>query len=135
MYLEGARYRGLRIIDRVKSLFLLTIGGYGISISNTLNYLDALFGKVGEFRRTPKYSLNERGDSWQNKRYQPSIPASAPIELGAGAYASVAFAFALIHLDLTAAFFLAFYALGYLIIGSSTLREALIRRKLIDKAD
>jgi hypothetical protein len=61
MYLEGARYRGLRIIDRIRSLILLTVGGYGISISNMLNYLDALFGRVGEFRRTPKYSLNEKG--------------------------------------------------------------------------
>jgi cellulose synthase/poly-beta-1,6-N-acetylglucosamine synthase-like glycosyltransferase len=135
MYLEGARYRGLSIIDRIRSLILLTLGGYGISISNTLNYLDALFGKVGEFRRTPKYSLNEKTDSWHDKRYQPSIPASAPIELGTAAYASVAFAFALIHLDLAAAFFLTFYTLGYLIIGSNTLREALIRRKLTDKAD
>lgn len=135
MYLEGARYRGLRIRDRVKSLLLLTIGGYGISISNTINYLDALFGKVGEFRRTPKYNLNTNDDSWQNKRYQPSIPVSAPIELAAGVYAAVTFAFALTHLDLTAALFLAFYAMGYLVVGSSTIHEALIRRKLSEKAD
>jgi len=135
MYLEGARLRGLSVAARLKSLFLLTIGGYGISISNTMNYLDALFGQVGEFRRTPKYSISTRNDSWQDKRYQPSIPPSAPVELAAGTYALVTLGFALAHLDLTAALFLVFYAIGYMVVGASTLREALVRRKLPQKAD
>jgi cellulose synthase/poly-beta-1,6-N-acetylglucosamine synthase-like glycosyltransferase len=135
MYLEGARLRGLSVSKRLKSLILLTVGGYGISISNTMNYLDALFGQVGEFKRTPKYSISTRNDSWQDKRYQPSIPPSAPIEIAAGAYSLVALGFALIHFDLTAALFLVFYASGYLVVGSSTLREALVRRKLAQKAD
>ena len=135
MYLEGARYKGLDMKRRLKSLILLTIGGYGISISNTISYLNALFGRVGEFKRTPKYSLNTKEDSWQNKRYQPSIPLSAPLELAAGVFASATFASAIMHLDLTAALFLAFYAMGYLVVGAFTVKEALVRRKLAEKAD
>jgi hypothetical protein len=39
------------------------------------------------------------------------------------------------HLDLSAAVFLGFYAMGYLVVGLYTIREALVRRKLVEKAD
>jgi hypothetical protein len=66
---------------------------------------------------------------------EPSVPPSAPVELVAGPYSLVTLGFALIHFDLTAALLLLFYTAGYLIVDSSTLREALVRRKLPQKAD
>ncbi len=135
MYLEGARYRGLRIADRIRALVLLTIGGYGISISNSMNYIEGLRGDLGVFKRTPKYDLETRNDSWQEKRYQPSIPFSAPLEIIASAYSFLILVFAVKHFDLTAIPFLVFYAIGYLVVGVSTMAEALVRRRLKDKSD
>lgn len=54
---------------RLWRLLPLTLLGIGIAASNTRAVVGGLFGRGGEFRRTPKFRLESRADSWHDKAY------------------------------------------------------------------
>ena len=54
--------RKLRYMPMVMSL------GIGLAVNNAHAVLEALIGKGGEFRRTPKYSIGEAAEEWRERR-------------------------------------------------------------------
>ena len=72
--------RKLRYMPMVMSL------GIGLAVNNAHAVLEALIGKGGEFRRTPKYSVGEEAQAWQGKAYRTRINLSFPCEVVLAAY-------------------------------------------------
>lgn len=58
--------------------------GAGLAINNTKAVFEALFGKPSEFRRTPKFAVEGKGDSWKTRSYVSSKEITALFELALG---------------------------------------------------
>jgi cellulose synthase/poly-beta-1,6-N-acetylglucosamine synthase-like glycosyltransferase len=82
-----------RLIDRLHVLPLLILLGFGLSLNNSVAVIEGLFGQGGEFHRTPKFNLHQRGEeqrgSWSGSAY--ALPHS-PLVWGELALAGYAFA-------------------------------------------
>jgi len=60
---------------------VLTLLGMGLCLNNTLAVWQALTNRSGPFLRTPKFSVQDRADSWQNSSYALALD---PLVLGEG---------------------------------------------------
>ncbi len=87
--------------------------GAGLSLSNTLAVLQGLFGREGEFMRTPKFDAAQGAGAWQRSAYRLRLQ---PVVLGEVAFTL----YALITAALVAASgkwgsvpFILLYALGF----------------------
>ena len=58
--------------------------GAGIAINNSKAVLEAFLGKKSEFRRTPKFAVTSRADSWQSRNYVSSKEITSLIEITLG---------------------------------------------------
>ncbi|HKT21994.1 MAG TPA: glycosyltransferase family 2 protein, partial [Nitrososphaerales archaeon] len=66
--IQAIRVQRLRLVENVKEVILLVVLGYGISISNSVQALGGLFSlRTGTFSRTPKYAIEARGQTWEEK--------------------------------------------------------------------
>ncbi|MHB8605013.1 MAG: glycosyltransferase [Thermoplasmatota archaeon] len=54
---------------RARRLLPLTLIGTGVAVSNARAVFAGLFKNGGEFRRTPKFRIEHRSDSWRDKEY------------------------------------------------------------------
>lgn len=63
----------------------LAIGlGTGIAVNNSKAVLEAVFGKISEFKRTPKYALAGKKDNWKAKSYITAKDLTTSVELSLG---------------------------------------------------
>ncbi|MFQ5604521.1 MAG: cellulose synthase family protein [bacterium] len=63
--------------------------GIGLSINNTKAVLEALFNYATEFKRTPKYSIENTRDNWKNKTYRSDFDYQPVLELLMGSYFTI----------------------------------------------
>lgn len=79
------------LIERIKLLPLLTLTGFGISLSTSIAVLQGLTKKGGAFVRTPKLNLGNRRRQLTDieYRYLPPISPLVWIEIGLGIYALI----------------------------------------------
>jgi cellulose synthase/poly-beta-1,6-N-acetylglucosamine synthase-like glycosyltransferase len=100
-------------LRRLAVLPLLVLLGTGLALSNTVAVARGLSNRMPEFRRTPKFHLQHRGDQWQDKRY--ALPLSGLVlgELFLAGYALVTVVVAIDRGQLYAAPFLMLYVLGF----------------------
>lgn len=68
-------------ISRVKHIPFSLALGIGLCVNNAKAVLEGLFTEGGEFKRTPKYAVMNRGDSWKGKKYRGKINMVILIEL------------------------------------------------------
>ena len=112
----GAAWRSA-ILDglaaAVAILPLLVLMGTGLALSNTVAVARGLSNQMPEFRRTPKFDLQDPGDQWQDKRY--SLPLSGLVlgEMFLSGYALVTVIVAIERGQFYAAPFLMLYVLGF----------------------
>ncbi|HWA87208.1 MAG TPA: glycosyltransferase [Opitutus sp.] len=92
--------------------------GVGVTATNTRGVLEALFGRTGEFVRTPK-----RGGQRGAKRYRVHTPVPPWIELALGAYCTASLVAYAAAGKYALAPFLAIYASGFLGLGFAGWRE------------
>jgi cellulose synthase/poly-beta-1,6-N-acetylglucosamine synthase-like glycosyltransferase len=102
---------------RVKYLPAVMAIGIGLAVNNTRALFEALFGDPGEFSRTPKYGIERAQDDWQHKKYHQSMPVQPFIELGLGAYFTLAILYALTNEIYATLPFLALFQFGFLYTG------------------
>ena len=79
--------------------------------------LEALFDKPSEFTRTPKYGIERRDDSWQQKKYHQSMSLQPFVELALGLYFTFAVFYALQHEIYGTLPFLMLFQFGFLYLG------------------
>ncbi len=113
-----------------RSLFLpvLMAGAAGLSITVTQAVFSGLFGRTGEFVRTPKFNLAGRQpNAWRGRAYRSRIQATVLGELGLGLYLAFAAGYAALHLQVAALPFLALFGFGFAFIGGLSLAHAVRR--------
>lgn len=77
LYLTARASHTPPLLERIKSLPLLTITGFGISLSTSIAVIEGLLGKGGTFVRTPKLNLNnvrQQGKAIDNTYISPISP-------------------------------------------------------------
>ncbi|MGD9183644.1 MAG: hypothetical protein PVG15_19320, partial [Desulfobacterales bacterium] len=72
--------------SRIKYLPLLMCLGTGIAVNNTKAVLEALLGIESGFIRTPKYGIQNKGESWKSKRYSIPLSSISILEFFLGLY-------------------------------------------------
>jgi cellulose synthase/poly-beta-1,6-N-acetylglucosamine synthase-like glycosyltransferase len=111
----------LRYLPFVMSL------GMGLSVTNTRAVIEALVGHRSSFHRTPKFRIEQRGDSWRGKRYRAPLRGWALLEIGLGLYfAWTMFTLARARMYAPLPFFV-LYLFGFLYVGVLSLAHARAR--------
>ncbi len=123
-YLASQREIDPRWRQRIRYLPALTSLGVGLAVNNAHAVLEALLGRETEFRRTPKYSIVEGGESWRDKAYGSRLNLAFPLEAAFAVY----FAFGIVvacdrRLYLALPFLIVFF-LGYFSMAALTLAQA-----------
>ncbi len=121
--------------QRMAYMPVLALLGTGLALSNTVAIAKGLFTRDRSFRRTPKFSIERRGDRWAGSRYALPFEWLTLGELALAAYAGATVATALAVGNYFAVPFLLLYAGGYGYIGLQGLRDAWNRRQTRPRAN
>jgi len=109
--------------------FLMSLG-VGLTITNTKAVMEALFGIKSAFARTPKYSVQKRGEKSQaTKKYRKRLGIIPFIELLIGCYFTWTVYYAVSTDNYFTVPFLILFVLGYWYTGLLSLFQGLFERK------
>jgi len=108
---------------RLLAFPLFMAASIGLSVNNAHAAILGLTRKKSPFVRTPKYALQDKGQSWTTKRYRSKISGAVVLELLLGLYTSAVVVYALISREWGAVPFLVLFASGYLMIGGCSLQH------------
>ena len=111
--------------SRMKNLPMMISVGVGMCLSNAKAVLQGLTSRSFEFRRTPKYSVTERGVSWKKKVYRGGNPLAALIEMAFALYFVVALTAAFIMRQWISLPFIALFGFGYAYVAFLTAMHGL----------
>lgn len=107
---------------------LFMAGTMGLAVNNTKAVLEALFNKKSEFKRTPKYGVMKKGDSWTRSLYRFSkISFATVIELLLALYFVVGIGISIWLVEIAALPFQLMYLFGFGLAGFLSLRHAWAR--------
>jgi cellulose synthase/poly-beta-1,6-N-acetylglucosamine synthase-like glycosyltransferase len=114
---------------RIRFVPFLMATGIGLSVTNSLAVIEALWGKQSEFVRTPKYRVELKEEGWERKKYVRRGGGWKPyVELGLAAYFVFATAYSFrVENYLTVPFLLLFF-IGYSYMGMMSLLQTPLRR-------
>ena len=132
--IEAMRVQKLGLLENIRTLTLLVILSYGISISNAVQTLSGLISRnVGVFLRTPKYAITTREETWKGKRYQLPLSATSLFEAGGVALGIIAIVRAATTGNIGIIPILGIYLAGYLLVFSLTIHQTLRASGRIDE--
>ena len=121
-YIQTIRAQSLSLTRNVPNLLVLGLIGYGISISNTIEVLKGVVAKRQiEFKRTPKYSVKSKEDSWRNKKYHVPLDKKILVEWGSIILGVLAVYFAYTTGNFGILPILIWYIVAYLFVNILTL--------------
>jgi cellulose synthase/poly-beta-1,6-N-acetylglucosamine synthase-like glycosyltransferase len=103
--------------SRLIYLPMLMSLGIGLSVNNSKAVLEAIFNKETEFKRTPKYKIEEKKDMWANKRYKVNLSFLVLFELFLGIYFTFNIYFAYINKIYVSIPFLMIFQMGYFYVA------------------
>lgn len=81
-------------LSRMRYFGVLLLLGTGLALNNSFAVFEAITRRGNTFRRTPKFRVEEDGDSWNEKRYTLPFTWEAIGELFLAAYALIGVALA-----------------------------------------
>ncbi len=126
---QGALY-GRQGWQRYRWMPLLLLLGIGVALSNSRAVLEGLFGKQGgEFRRTPKFRLEDQSGAWQGRDYSMGVDWAALGEVGLALYALLGCLMAIEQAQWFALPYLLLYALAFGWVAAMTLWQAAPRNR------
>lgn len=105
---------------RMRHFPLLVLLALGLTLSNTLAICRAVRGRQDEFSRTPKFSVEGRGDDWKDSRYALSFDWIVAGEIATAVYALLGVGLAVLRDNLFAIPFLMLYVVGFGYVASLT---------------
>ena len=108
--------------------FLMAMGT-GLAITNTKAVLEALFGIKSAFARTPKYSVQNKGEKSRAKVYRKRLGIIPWIEMAIGCYFAWTVWYAISTENFFTVPFLLLFVLGYWYTGLLSLTQGLFERK------
>ncbi|CAN5370846.1 glycosyltransferase family 2 protein [soil metagenome] len=95
--------------------------GVGLSINNARAVLEALFNHQSEFKRTPKYGIENKSQSWRACRYMPLKTLLPLVEIGFALYFSYFVWYAFVHGQYLTLPFLIMFQVGFLYVALCSL--------------
>ena len=101
------------IVQRVMNSFLLMSIWMGLSISNSQAIIEGIFNIKSDFKRTPKFRIEQKGDSWAGKKYVETINAVVLVEAALVIYLTFTFWYVLRCKDYFIAPFVAAFIYGF----------------------
>jgi len=115
----------LSIRKNIPGLLVLFLLGSGISVSNTIEAIKALFtNRQWEFKRTPKYASVKGKEGWRNRRYQVPLDFVFVLELASVALGLIAISLAIIHSHIGVLALLVPYTTAYIFISVLTYQQS-----------
>ncbi len=97
--------------------------GVGLSINNARAVIEAVFNHHSEFKRTPKYGIESKSQSWRSCRYMPLKSFLPLIEIAFAIYFSYFIWFALRHGQYFTLPFLVMFEGGFLYVALCSLAQ------------
>lgn len=119
-YAVSQREVGGRWWARLRDLPAMVALGLGLSVNNALAVVEALWGRTGEFRRTPKYgdgAGRAGGAAGRGLRRLRGMGVQPLVEIAFGAWFTLAVGYALSAGVWAAAPFLALFGVGFFYAG------------------
>jgi hypothetical protein len=107
---------------------LMALGGVGLTITNTVAVIEALFGVKTAFARTPKYRVRQKGEASQAKVYRKRLGIIPWIELAIGTYFAWTIWYALSTENYFTVPFLFLFVMGYWYTGLLSLLQGRFER-------
>jgi cellulose synthase/poly-beta-1,6-N-acetylglucosamine synthase-like glycosyltransferase len=102
--------------------------GVGLTITNTVAVMEALFGIKSAFARTPKYSVRKKGQKSQAQKYRKRLGIVPWIELGIGSYFAFTVWYAVTSENYFTVPFLLLFVFGYWYTGALSLLQGRFER-------
>jgi hypothetical protein len=119
------RLQKLSIRKNLTGLVVLFLLGSGISVSNTIEAIKALFSnRMWEFKRTPKYANIQGREGWRNRRYQVPLDFVFLLELASVCLGLIATVIAIIRQHYSVLALLIPYTSAYIFIAILTLQQS-----------
>jgi cellulose synthase/poly-beta-1,6-N-acetylglucosamine synthase-like glycosyltransferase len=116
-YAVSQREIGGRWWARLRDLPAMIALGLGLSLNNALAVVEALSGRTGEFRRTPKYGERSRDERVVRGRRPRGARVQPLVEIAFGTWFTLAIAYALATGVYGAVPFLALFQIGFFYAG------------------
>jgi cellulose synthase/poly-beta-1,6-N-acetylglucosamine synthase-like glycosyltransferase len=115
----------LPISQNLPGLLVLFLLGAGISLSNTVEAIKALFtNRIWEFKRTPKYARLHSQDSWRNLHYQVPMDMTGLLELALAGLGLAAMVIATQQGNFAMLVILLPYTAAYAFVATFTFRQS-----------
>ena len=110
---------------------LFMAGSMGFAVNNSRAVFEGLFRKRSEFVRTPKYRIEDKKDSWLEKKYVPlKLDWIILIEIALAVYCFFGVISSLYYLEIAAVPFQLLYCLGFSFVSVLSIKQAIEARKL-----
>jgi cellulose synthase/poly-beta-1,6-N-acetylglucosamine synthase-like glycosyltransferase len=116
---------------RIKYIPFSMAMGIGLCVNNAKAVLEGLTNKGGEFTRTPKYAVTQKGDSWKDKNYRGKLNFVSLIELVLTVHFTVALVYVIKEGLWFSLPFVALFQIGYLYTASLSFLQSRYFAKLI----
>jgi cellulose synthase/poly-beta-1,6-N-acetylglucosamine synthase-like glycosyltransferase len=117
-----------KLWPQILYLPLLLALGIGLSLNNGRAALEALFGHRSEFKRTPKFDIKGRQDTWKRKLYKPGHSYQPFVELLIASYFTYGWVYFILQdIYYSIPFFLLFQV-GFYYTGLSSMLNRLIAK-------
>jgi cellulose synthase/poly-beta-1,6-N-acetylglucosamine synthase-like glycosyltransferase len=107
--------------------FLMALG-IGLTVTNTIAVMEALFGIKSAFVRTPKYRVAKKGEKSQAAKYRKRLILAPWIELAIGCYFFAAILYTFSNHNYFTAPFLILFVIGYWYTGLMSLLQGRFER-------
>ena len=106
-------------------------GSMGFAVNNSKAVIEGLFRKKSEFVRTPKYRIQNRGDSWTDKSYAPlRVNGTVIVEGLLALYCLFGVASSVYFLEIAAVPFQLLFFLGFGFVSAMSFKHAWVARQL-----
>ena len=103
----------------------------GFAVNNSRAVLEGLFKRKSEFVRTPKYSIQNKKDTWRDKTYTPvKISGTVVLEVFLAAYCLIGVVASIYFLEIAAVPFQLMFFLGFTFVSGMSLKHAFLARRL-----
>lgn len=120
--------------DWRRRLFLFPLfmaGSMGFAVNNSKAVIEGLFKRKSDFVRTPKYSIQEKKDSWLDKKYVPiKFSWTVLVEIALAIYCLFGVVSSLYYLEIAAVPFQLLFFMGFGFVSYLSVRQALQARRM-----
>jgi cellulose synthase/poly-beta-1,6-N-acetylglucosamine synthase-like glycosyltransferase len=123
--LVSLKIQRLSILKNLSALLVLFLLGSGISVSNTIEAVKALFtNQEWEFKRTPKYANINSKEGWRERKYQVPLDFVFLLELASVCLGCIAITIAILHHHYSVLAILIPYTTAYSFVSLLTLQQS-----------